>query len=103
MVGIFVIAILLVLMGVVFLRGKADGLIAGFNTASPEQKKKVDLKRLRLLVAIFHFVLAALFFLFLLKDSDLAATIFLSSVAVLAIVIIVLARTWTMKKTPRQE
>ena len=97
MIWIIVIAILLVLMGILYLRGKADGLIAGFNTASPEQKKKVDIKRLRLLVAIFHFVLAALFFLFMLKDSDLAAIIFLSSVAVLATVIIVLARTWAMK------
>lgn len=97
MVWIIIVAALLVLMGIVYLRGKADGLMAGFNTASPEQQKKYDLKRLRILVAVFHFVLAALFFLFLLKDSDLAAIVFLSSVAVLAVIILVLARTWAKK------
>ena len=57
--------------------------------------------RLRLLLACFHFVLAALFFLFLLKNSHLAATLFLSSTAVLSIVTLVLARTWAkMMATP---
>jgi hypothetical protein len=49
-------------------------------------------------VACFHFVLAALFFLFLMKNVDLAAIIFLTSVAVLAIVAVVLGNTWAKKK-----
>ena len=98
MLWIIVIAVLLVLIGIVYLRGKADGLIAGFNTASPEQRGKYDISRLRLVVAIFHFVLAALFFLFLMENSDLTATIFLSSVVVLVIVTIVFARTWAKKQ-----
>lgn len=98
MIWIFVVAAILVLMGFVYLRGKGDGLIAGYNTASVEEKNKFHIERLRLLVAIFHFVLAALFFLFLMKDSELAATLHLSGVAVLAIVTLILARTWAKKK-----
>ena len=99
MIWIFVIAIILVLFGIAYLRGKCDGFIAGYNTSSPEKQKMYDIKRLRLIVACFHFALAALFFLFLMKNSDLAATIFLSCVAVLSVVAVVLANTWAKKKT----
>ena len=99
MIWIFVIAIILVLFGIAYLRGKCDGFIAGYNTSSPEKQKMYDIKRLRLIVACFHFALAALFFLFLMKNSDLAATIFLSCVAVLSVAAVVLANTWAKKKT----
>ncbi|MBR5396226.1 MAG: DUF3784 domain-containing protein [Bacteroidales bacterium] len=69
------LAVILVLVGIAYLRGKCDGFIAGYNTSSPEKQKEYDIKRLRLIVACFHFALAALFFLYLMKDSDLAATI----------------------------
>ncbi len=64
---------------------------------SSEKQKEYDIKRLRLIVACFHFALAALFFLYLMKDSDLAATIHLSSVGVLAIVAVLLANTWAKR------
>ena len=98
MFWIIVIAIILVLVGIVYLRGKCDGFLAGYNTSSPEKQKEYDIKRLRLIVACFHFVLAALFFLFLMKNADLAATIFLSCVAILAVIAVVLANTWARKK-----
>lgn len=98
MVWIIVIAVLLVLMGIAYLRGKCDGFIAGYNTSSPEKKKKYDIKRLRLIVACFHFALAALLFLYLMKDSDLAATIYLSCVVVMSIAAVLLANTWAKKR-----
>ena len=94
-----IIATILVLVGIAYLRGKCDGFIAGYNTSSPEKQKKYDIKRLRLVVACFHFALAPLGFLFLMKDSDLAATIFLSCVAALSVIAVVLANTWA-KKNP---
>ena len=98
MVWMIVIAVILVIVGVAYLRGKCDGFIAGYNTSTPEKQKEYDIKRLRLIVACFHFALAALFFLFLMKNADLAATIFLSCVAVLAIVAVVLANSWAKKR-----
>ncbi len=98
MVWIIVSAVLPVLMGIAYLRGKCDGFIAGYNTSSPEKQKKYDIKLLRLIVACFHFALAALFFLYLMKNADLAAAIHLSCVAILSVVAIVLANTWAKKK-----
>lgn len=74
------------------------GSLPAITLLPPEKQKEYDIKRLRLIVACFHFVLAALFFLFLMKNADLAATIFLSCVAVLAVVAVVLANTWAKKK-----
>ena len=94
---IIAIAIILTLVGTAYLRGKCDGFIAGYNTSSPETKKKYDIQRLRLIVACFHFVLAALLFLFLMKDTDLAITIFQPCLVILIIVVLVLANTWAKK------
>ena len=94
---ILIIAIITVLFGVAYLRGKCDGFIAGYNTSSPEKQKQYDIKRLRLIVACFHFALAPLGFLFLMKDSDLAAVINLSCVAVFSVAAVVLANTWAKK------
>ena len=97
------LAVILVLVGIAYLRGKCDGLIAGYNTSSPEKQKEYDIKRLRLIVACFHFALAVLFFLYLMKNADLAATnlaatIHLTCVAILAVVTVVLANTWAKKR-----
>ena len=96
-VWIIVLAVLTALMGIAYLRGKCDGLIAGYNTSSPGKQKMYDIKRLRLIVACFHFAMAALFFLYLMKNADLAATIHLSCVAVLSVAAVVLANTWAKK------
>lgn len=37
---------LFLLLAVVFLRGKGSWLIAGYNTASPEEKARIDEKKL---------------------------------------------------------
>ena len=92
------LAVILVLVGIAYLRGKCDGFIAGYNTSSPEKQKEYDIKRLRLIVACFHFALAVLFFLYLMKNTDLAVTIHLSFVAILAVVAVVLANTWAKKR-----
>ena len=98
MIWIVVIALILTLAGIAYLKGKCDGFIAGYNTMSPEKRRLYDIRRVRLVVACFHFGLAALFFLFLIKDSDLAATVFFSSVVALSLAAIVLCNTWAKKK-----
>ena len=98
MVWIFIIAAITVLVGIAYLKGKCDGFIAGYNTMSPEKRKLYDIKRLRLVVACFHFAIAALFSLFLLKNSDLAATIFQACLVVLIVAVLVFANTWAKKK-----
>ena len=58
MIFSIVIAILFLIFAVIFLMGKGDRLIAGYNTASEEEKKKVDIKRLRILMAILSVITA---------------------------------------------
>ena len=48
-----------VLLGILFAFGKGSGLIAGYNTSSPDEKAKIDEKKLCRFMAKFMFVLAA--------------------------------------------
>ena len=50
MIVLIVIAAILVIMGVVILIGKGDNLIAGYNTASEEERAQYNVKRLRGLI-----------------------------------------------------
>ncbi len=96
-IWIIILATITTLFGIGYLRGKCDGFIAGYNTSSPEKQKHYDIKRLRLIVACFHFAIAGLLFLFLMK-SDLAADVFLICIIVLSVAAVVLANTWAKKK-----
>ena len=55
MLGI-IFAILFVILAVIFIFGKGDMLIAGYNTANEEERQKVNIHRLRLLMAIVSLV-----------------------------------------------
>lgn len=55
------IAVLFIAFGIVFASGKGAGLIAGYNTASREEKEQTDEKKLLRAVSVFMFVLAGCF------------------------------------------
>lgn len=46
------LAIVFFIIGIVILIDKGDWLIAGYNTASEEERKKVNIVRLRIVMAI---------------------------------------------------
>ena len=46
------LAIVFFIIGIVILIGKGDWLIAGYNTASEEERKKVKIVHLRIVMAI---------------------------------------------------
>ena len=46
------LAIVFFIIGIVILIGKGDWLIAGYNTASEEERKKVNIVCLRIVMAI---------------------------------------------------
>ena len=48
MIVCIVFAIMFLVLAVIFLMGKGDMLIAGYNTASEEERKTIDIKRLRI-------------------------------------------------------
>ena len=55
------ITALFVVLGIIFSSGKGANLIAGYNTATNEEKKKTDEKKLLKAMSKFMFVLAGCF------------------------------------------
>ena len=55
------IAALFLVLGIVFAAGKGANLIAGYNTASPEEKAKAHEKKLLKAMSVLMFVLAGCF------------------------------------------
>ncbi len=58
----------LVLLGIIFLKGKGSFLIAGYNTASKAEKEKIDEKKLCTCVGMLMYALAGCFFIVMLSD-----------------------------------
>lgn len=88
--------VLMVGLGVLILLGKGDVLIAGYNTASKEEREKVNIKRVRLLVAVLLFLCGALMPLLTVELMGGLAYAFIILVA--SFVVVYLANTWAMKK-----
>ena len=97
MVVVIIVAALMVIMAVLILIGKGDNLIAGYNTASKEEKSKYNIKRLRLLLGVFM-ILMALLLLFLLRDNVTYTSYFMLVTIILVFILLVLANTWAKKK-----
>jgi len=99
MIPAIIFAIAFIVLAAVFLMGKGDKLIAGYNTASEEERAKVNINRLRIIMAIVC-VISSLFCLvqpFLGSDPQTH----IASVVIFIIVLmvfIILANTWAKKK-----
>ena len=94
-----VLAGLFVILAVIFLMGKGDKHIAGYNTASEEEKQKVNIHRLRLLMAIISVITAAFCAILPFIGNDNANVLTATFVFILiTIVFIILANTWAKKK-----
>ena len=93
------LAILFIVLAVIFLMGKGDKLIAGYNTASEEERQKVNINRLRIIMAIISVISAVFCFVQPFFGPDPQAH--LVSVVVFFLVLmvfIVIANTWAKKK-----
>ena len=99
MIPSIVFSILFIVLAIILLMGKGDMLIAGYNTASEEERNKVDIKRLRIVMVILMVITAVFCAILPLignnKTSQLAAAgIFIA----ITIVGIIVANTWAKKK-----
>ena len=99
MVVLVILALLFAVMGILVLVGKGDNLIAGYNTASREEREQIDIKRLRGLIGGLLIVLAPLMILLLGNETMASAGSFGAIVFVLCIVVVILANTWAKKKS----
>lgn len=99
MIVLSIVAAVLLVMGIVILIGKGDNLIAGYNTASQEERSKYNIKRLRGLIGGFLVALAPMLFLVEAGPAPGSVLAFSSLVVFLSIIIVILANTWAKKKS----
>ncbi len=99
MIVLIIVALVCVGLGIWILMGKGDNLIAGYNTASKEEREQIDIKRLRGLIGGMLIALAPLTLLMLGKESMASTWSFCGIVFVLCIVVVILANTWAKKKS----
>jgi hypothetical protein len=96
---LLVITLVFVVLAVVILSGKGDWLIAGYNTAKEEDRKKFNVKRLRVVLAVLLlFAVAFVWYVNWLNDT---VAIMLGAVPVFLIgniAGIIIANTWCLKK-----
>ena len=98
MIVLIIVAAILLIMGIIILVGKGDNLIAGYNTASKEEKSQYNIKRLRGLIGGILVVLAPMMLLLLGKESLADTLSFVVLTFVLCIVVVILANTWAKKR-----
>ena len=94
-----IIAVLFLVFAIVFLMGKGDKLIAGYNTASEEEKRKVDIHKLRILMAIISVITAGyVSILPLIGDNPQDQMVGVFVFFAITILFVILANTWAKKK-----
>ena len=94
-----IIAVLFLVFAIVFLMGKGDKLIAGYNTASEEERAKINIKRLRVLMAILSVITAGYVSILPIigdnpQDQMVGGFVFFA----ITILFVILANTWAKKK-----
>ncbi len=93
------ITLMMVALAFVILKGKGDGLIAGYNTASKEEKGKYNIKRLRIVVAAMLLFVPAIILVAACFDDITGITLNFLPVLLIGVVAgIILAFTWCKKK-----
>ena len=94
-----IIAVLFLVLAVIFLMGKGDMLIAGYNTASEEEKRKVDIHKLRILMAIISVITAGyVSILPIIGDNPQDQMVGVFVFFAITILFVILANTWAKKK-----
>jgi len=99
MIPAIIFAIAFIVLAVIFLMGKGDKLIAGYNTASEEEKRKVDIHRLRILMAIISVITAGYVSIQPIIGNNPQGQMGAFFVFfVITMIFIILANTWAKKK-----
>ena len=98
MIKSIIFAALFVALAIVFAMGKGDILIAGYNTASEEERKKVNIHRLRMLMAIICVITAVYCGVLGFIGAGMANVIATIIFIIITFVVVILANTWAKKK-----
>ena len=86
-------AIICLVFSILIFIGKGDFLIAGYNTASKEEKEQYHTKRIRIVLGTCFLLLAGLTAL---RDT-IGATAMFIAIGIVLVATLILANTWTKK------
>ena len=93
---VILLASLCLILALVILVGKGDWMIAGYNTASPKEREKYNIKRLRIVMFVL-LVVTALFVLSILYTPPYLIGLTSQILVMTCIVGVILANTWAKK------
>lgn len=93
-----ILAFALVFLGAVIAAGKGDWLIAGYNTASKEEKANFNIKRLRVCIATIAFVTGGATLLSACSTWDYTGIMYTTFSIVVVATGLYCANTWAKKK-----
>ena len=99
MIPAILFSLLFIVLAIVFYLGKGDKLIAGYNTASEEERKKVNIQRLRILMSCISVITAAFCVSMPIVGNNIQAQLGATAVFIVVIIfVVILANTWAKKK-----
>lgn len=99
MIPAIIFSVLFIILAIVFYLGKGDKLIAGYNTASEEERKKVNIQRLRILMSCISVITAAFCVSLPIVGNNIQAQLGAAAVFMAVIIfVVILANTWAKKK-----
>lgn len=99
MIPSIIFSILFIVLAIILLMGKGDKLIAGYNTASEEERKKVDIKRLRIVMAVLMVITAIFCTIMPLVGNDKSSQLAAAGIFIaITIIGVIFANTWAKKK-----
>ena len=98
MIPAIILTLLFIVLAIVFYLGKGDKLIAGYNTASEEERKEVNIHRLRILMSCISVIAAGLCVTLSIIGNNIQAQLGATAVFMVAIIfVVILANTWAKK------
>ena len=99
MIPAIIFSLFFIFLAIVFYLGKGDKLIAGYNTASEEERKKVNIQRLRILMSCISVITAAFCVSLPIVGNNVQAQLGAAAVFMAVIIfVVILANTWAKKK-----
>lgn len=99
MIPAVLFTLLFIVLAIVFILGKGDKLIAGYNTAPEEERKQINIRRLRILMSGISVITATFCATMPIIGNNLKAQLGIAAVFIIVIVfVIILANTWAKKK-----
>ena len=93
------ITLLMLFLAIIILKGRGDNLIAGYNTASEEDREKYDIKRVRVVVVAMLLFVTALIWVPVFIDGGVDFWLDVMPIILIALVAsFIIVNTWCKKK-----